>query len=158
MQFFTHFKTDDNSYVTLRLNKDELKHLRDWMHTPEGERVCFPHGAKLFYRAEGWYRLDTTNNFRAVEKLKTAVAILKSWHRKYKEAVAQEIRLLIVAANPNLQIESYQSDTHNYSVRNKETGNVHSIHQIVKPVEVSHAAQVATVDKLQALTRKFAHR
>jgi hypothetical protein len=180
MQLFTHFKTDETSYITARLNKAEFAHLREWMHTEAGERVGFPHGVKLFYRAEGWYRMDTTNSHRAIEKLKSAMAIVKSWHHQYRKAVAQEIRLLMVQAHPELQITSYRSDNHTYQVRNNTTGQTKPVDQVVKEVQplrqelakpvhfdkqaptqvqVQHkSSRAPSVGALQALANKFGAR
>lgn len=146
MQHFPHFTKDETSYITIRLNKGEREHLRQWMHIPEGSRVAFPHGVKLFYRAEGWYRLDVTNTHRAIEKLKTALALVRKWHRDFLEAQKQEERLRVIAQDAKLQVTSYQSDTHNFQVRNKETG-------VTQPIR-----KAATINQLNALFSKFGAR
>lgn len=148
MKPFPHLANDDTAYVTLHLSYDELSHLRTWMHSDEGQNVSFPHGVVLFKRGFGWYRLDTTNTFRAAEKLRTALAILRKWHHEYQKAVAEEIRLRIIEMNPTLQVTSYHSDSNEFRVKDTKTGAVVSAAQV----------RLASENSLHALQQRFAAR
>jgi hypothetical protein len=143
MKYFAHLENDDTAYVTVHLSADEHKHLREWMHAREGENVCFPHAVQLFKRGFGWYRMDVSRNYRAADKLKHAVVILRAWLKAYNAARDQEIRLLIAQKNPKLQINSYQSDTNQFQVRDKDSGKIAPLH--TPPVQ----------QKLDALAAKF---
>jgi hypothetical protein len=143
MKYWTHLSNDDTAYITVHLSADEHNHLRQWMHTEAGMNVGFPHGVYLFKRGFGWYRMDVTRDFRAADKLRHALVILKAWSKKYKEDRDQEIKLLIAQANPNLQINSYQSDTNTFQVKDVKSGNVRPLTAPAAPA------------KLQALAAKF---
>jgi hypothetical protein len=145
MQYFAHLDNDDTAYVTVHLSADEYKHLRQWKHTEDGQLVDFPHGVRLYKRGFGWYRLDVTKNFRTIDKLRTALTLLKAWAYSYKQAVAQEIRLLMVQQNPSLQVKAYNSDTNTFHVQHRRSGAVQPLRAPAKP------------EQLQALARKFAH-
>jgi hypothetical protein len=144
MKYFAHLTNDDTAYITVHLNADQVKHLREWMHTEDGQNVGFPHGVYLFKRGFGWYRLDVTRSHRAMEKLRHALVIMKAWHKKYVSDMDQEIKLLMAQVNPNLQIASYQSDTHQYQVKNVQSGKREHLNLPPSP------------SKLQALASKFA--
>jgi len=146
MKYFTHLTNDDTAYITVHLSADEHAHLRYWMHTEAGKNVGFPHGVYLFKRGFGWYRMDVTRDFRAAEKLRHALVILKAWSKQYTAAVNQEIKLLLVKANPNLQITSFQSETNQFQVKDKQSGKTTPLHVPPAP------------SKLEALAAKFGHR
>jgi len=146
MKTFAHFQNDDTAYVTVHLSADEYKHLREWKHTADGQIVDFPHGVLLLKRGFGWYRLDVTKTFRAVDKLKVALSLLRAWKRDYDAAVAQEIRLLLVQMNPTLQVKAYNSDTNTFHVQDQKTRQVAPMHTIARP------------EKLHALAEKFSSR
>jgi hypothetical protein len=113
MQFFTHLKSDDTATARIRLNKDELKALRTFMHTPDHYRnVCLPNGVSLHYRGCGWYCLDTTNHFRGCDKINSAMAILKKFKREFDAAIVAEVRRLMLLANPRLANATQQRTTH----------------------------------------------
>jgi hypothetical protein len=152
MQMFPHFKNDETARVSLRLNKDEEMSLRLHMHFQDKKgEVCFPHGVRMFYRSMGWYRLDTSNNFRAAQKLKLAVSIVKSWYRKYDAARTEELRLLMLKAVPDLQVMSYSDGQ--YMIHNKKVNTV----QTAAAAFVEVQAQEVLANKLAALAQRFAH-
>lgn len=111
MKIYAHLDNADTAYASVRLNKDEMLALRAFMHTePFHTHVGFPRAVRLFYRSNGWYRLDALNNHSIIEKLKIAMAILRRFHKEYTEAVDQEIRKLLLQARPEMQSVAFVSD------------------------------------------------
>lgn len=152
MQMFPHFKNDETARVSLRLNKDEEMSLRLHMHFEDKkDAVGFPHGVRLFYRSMGWYRLDTSNTFRASEKLKLAVSIVRSWYRKYEASRVEETRLLILKARPELEVMAYAGGQ--YMIHNKSINSVQTTEAAFADVQ---AKAPAAADKLAALAQRFA--
>lgn len=112
MQFFPHLSNDDTAIASIRLNKNELSALRTFMHTPDyHQNIGFPNGVRLYYRSKGWYQLNTTNNFRACDKIRAALAVLRKFKREYEAAVAADIQRLIVARHPDLKTVAYVDET-----------------------------------------------
>lgn len=151
MQLFAHLENNDTATVTIRFNKDEEQALRQYMHTIDGQQVSFPHGVRLFYRSMGWYRLDTSNTFRASEKLKLAISIIRKWYAEYQKQRNQELRLLLLKAQPNLEVAAYL-DGH-YVVRNKQTQNIQSVDAAYSELQ---ERMPASADRLQELAQRFA--
>jgi len=151
MQMFPHLKNDDTARVSLRLNKDEEMSLRLFMHMADKtQKVAFPHGVRMFYRSMGWYRLDTSNNFRAAEKLKLATVIIKKWHREYDAARTQELRLLMLKARPELEVTAYVGGQ--YMIHNKDANSVKTADAAFADVQ----AKDVLTNKLAALAQRFA--
>lgn len=153
MQLYPHLKNDETAFVTVRLNRDEEMSLRLYMHVADKfQNVSFPHGVRLFYRSMGWYRLDTSNNFRATEKLKLGLSIIRKWYREYDEARTQELRMLMIRARPELEVAAYTEGQ--YVIRNKDTQVLQSVDSAFA---VAQAKAPASANKLQALAQRFAH-
>ncbi|BAG41764.1 hypothetical protein [Ralstonia phage phiRSL1] len=93
MKVFPHLSNDDTAYVSVFLSAAQYASLHKYMHMEPGQLVSFPHGVKLFKRGFGWYRLDTSNNHRAGEKLRLAVCIIRRWYREQLEAQHTERRV-----------------------------------------------------------------
>lgn len=81
---------DDTAYATVQLTAAELKALRHTMHTPDQfNSVKFQHGVYLNYRSNGWYRLEATNTFRAIEKIRLALRVIEKFaHGGFSTSVA----------------------------------------------------------------------
>jgi hypothetical protein len=147
MQMFPHFQNDEVAHVTLRLTKDEEMSLRAFMHIEElNNRVAFPHGVRMFYRSMGWYRLNASNTFRVSEKLKLATSIIRKWHREYDAARVQELRLLMLRANPEVKVTAYIDNQ--YLVRTSQSNSLQTVDEAYKVP--------AAADKLAALAQRFA--
>ncbi len=111
MKIYAHLDNADTAYASVRLNRDEMLALRAFMHTePFHQQVGFPRSVRLFYRSNGWYRLDALNNHNIIEKLKIAIAIMRRFHKEYTEAVDNEIRKLLIQAQHNMQTVAYTTD------------------------------------------------
>ena len=112
MQFFPHLSNDETAVATIRLNKTEMDALRKFMHTPEYHQfVGFPNGVRLYYRSMGWYRLEATREFRACDKIRAALAILRKFKREYEAAVTSDIRRLLLERYPDLQTVAYVDES-----------------------------------------------
>jgi hypothetical protein len=151
MQLFPHLQNNDTAYVSVRLNKDEEMSLRLYMHVSDKfQNVAFPHGVRLFYRSMGWYRLDTSNTFRASEKLKLGISIIRRWYAEYSEQRKQELRLLMLKAQPELEVSGYLDGR--FVVRNKQT-------QVIQSVDAAYSElqqkMPATPDRLKELAQRF---
>jgi hypothetical protein len=152
MNLFPHLQNDETAHVSIRLNKDEEMSLRLYMHVADKfQNVAFPHGVRLFYRSMGWYRLNTSNTYRASEKLKLGLSIIRKWYREYDEARTQELRLLLIKARPELQVMSYTDGQ--YVIHNKELNAVQSVESAFKAAQDKAPA---TPNKLAALAQRFA--
>jgi hypothetical protein len=145
MQIYSHIENNETASVTVRLSREEALSLRQYMHTADGARVAFPHGVHLLYRSMGWYRLDASNSFRASEKLKLAISIVRKWHREFEAARLQEIRLLMLKAKPELAVVGYVNNE--YLIRNAKDNTVKTAAETYKVPP--------SPDKLQALTQRF---
>jgi len=151
MQLFPHLKNNDTAYVSVRLNKDEEMSLRLYMHVSDKfQNVAFPHGVRLFYRSMGWYRLDTSNNFRATEKLKLALSIVRKWYAEYTEQRRQELRLLMLKAQPDIEVQGYLDGR--FIVRNKQTHVIQSIDAAYADLQ---QRMPASPDRLKELAQRF---
>jgi len=85
MKIFENFDSNDTAYATVQLKAHEFQALQNYMHTPAGfNSVKFVHGVYLNYRACGWYRLETTNEFRAIEKLQLAIRVLNKFAAEFE--------------------------------------------------------------------------
>jgi len=151
MQAFPKFQNDETAHVVVRLNKDEEMSLRLFMHMADKtQKVTFPHGVRLFYRSMGWYRLDTSNSFRAIEKLKLALSITRKWYKEYEAQRTKETQVLIAAA-PNVPTE-FRSNYEQNKWDSLKNCPGKSLQQIVAGKSVP-----ASADKLQSLAQFFAH-
>lgn len=154
MQFFPHLSNDETATATIRLNKDEMKALRNFMHTPDFHKnVGFPNGVRLYYRSKGWYRLEATNNLVACKKLRVAIAILRKFKRDYDVAVVADIRRLMLDRYPNLQTVAYVDEakavgTGTFHVRDNNQSTIN-----IEPLE---ARIPADPQKLQRLAQVWA--
>lgn len=150
MQLFPHLNNDDTAFTTVHLSKEEYADLRNWMHTDANglEHVTFPHGVKLYKRGFGWYRLDVTYPNRTVEKIKTAMTLIRKWSHDFQRRVVQETRVLL-ARQQGHKVHSYHSDVQAFRLLNSHSGKI---------VDVGLPAAPASEHKLQALVNKFANR
>lgn len=152
MQIYPHLENDETAFVSVRLNEDEASALREFMHVADKQRkVVFPHGVRLVYRSMGWYRLITSNRFRASEKLKLALSIVRKWHREYDVARTQEIRLLLIQTRPELEVQSYVDGQ--YVIHNRELNAIQSVDSAFKEIQ---GKTKASPDMLAALAQRFA--
>lgn len=146
--------SDDTVYASVRICGAEHAELRKWMHThPDQQFVSFPHGVRLTYRSKGWWRLTPSNTFRAVEKVKQALVIIRKFAREYQQSLMAELRRELVMSNPALQAVAFVADPTminggEYHVRDKNTNSA--------LVPVTQFAP-APVEKLQALAERFSH-
>lgn len=82
MYYNTHFLREDTAFITIRLSDGELQSLRQYMHCePYHWFVGFPNGIRLLPRGFGWFRMETSNAVRAIDKLKNALGIFLRWHK-----------------------------------------------------------------------------
>lgn len=108
MQVYKHLASDDTASATLRLNKYELKDLRQFMHTPDYfKNIGFPNGVRLYYRSMGWYRLGVTRQHRACDKIRSALIIIRKWCAEYQTQQKAEIQRLILEQNPHLKCVAF---------------------------------------------------
>lgn len=117
MKVFPHLSNDDTAYVSVFLSAAQYASLHKYMHMEPGQLVSFPHGVKLFKRGFGWYRLDTSNNHRAGEKLRLAVCIVRRWYREQLEVQHTERRVEVQVqrmTQASGRVIAYQSDTHQF--------------------------------------------
>lgn len=156
--YLSHLKRDDTAHVNIRMNRVQFNSLREWMKTPDHFlAIQFPHGVRLNRRSiGGWAHLHTSNEHRAIEKLKTAVAIIRKWWREYSAMLEQERR---VAARPADSVVRAYVDTgkigghfavDNIQIKVKEQPRaLHRTAVLHRPADTL---------KLQALARHFNRR
>lgn len=146
--FLHHADNDARAYGTVRLSRAQYDALRASMRTPVGEvRIRFDHGVHMTPTGFGWYRLYTTNEFRAVDKLKTAIQTLITIVARHNRMIENAVRGIITTQTPVVAF------TH-------DGGYQHAIVMREKPVSAMKAehVRVPTNDRLQALVAKYAKR
>jgi len=102
----------DNDTVHAVVRADAKSHaaLKKFMHCKDEIAIRFPMGVKMCSRGRGWYRIDASNEHRAVEKLMFAVKLVKRFLKEEEEAVEAQIKLLApIMRDPGLRIVSFSN-------------------------------------------------
>lgn len=131
---------EDMVHAVVRCDQATYQALKQFMHCTAEVGICFPHGVRLLPRGRGWYRLEASNSFRAVEKLEFALKAVKRFQREQEHHIDEAIkRFAPVMKDPDLKIVSF-SNAHSEG----EYGYMGRPHH--KP---------ASQNKLNALVAKF---
>lgn len=155
MQIYPHLSNEEVANVTVRLNKNEMASLRTFMKTPHYfKNVGFPDNVRLFYRSKGWYTLQPMNTKRAIEKLKTAVAVLKRFAREYDRVLRQDAQVVAVHHDmPHAQVVAYVADG---SLAGQYLARELSVTAPVRELSSLQKAVPASPQKLDALMKRWA--
>lgn len=126
--------------VTVRMNCEEHKALRAYMHTEDGEQVGFPRNVQLNRQGFGWYKLVSNSEYEAVGKLRLAINILYKAGKEFKARTREDAK----AKRPGVQVRAYVSEG--------EHGRY-----VVESTQ-PQLPQLASVDAIHDLIERFAHR
>lgn len=135
----------DSAIVHAVVRMDGKSHalLKQFMHCKDELAIRFQHGVKLVYRGRGWYRLDVSNEHRALEKLEFAVKLMRRFWREEEQRTEDALKLLVpTMLDPDLKIASF-SNTHCEG----EYGYL--------GIATPRPAQPVPINKLNALVQKF---
>lgn len=141
--FLRHAGNDDKVYATLRLSREQYDVLRAAMHTPVGEKVKFAHGVHMYAKGFGWYKLFTTNEFRATEKIQTALQTIAAIIHRLDRVAKQTARGVLTTTTPIVAFTEYGGYHHAVVLREKPAGH-----------KVEHT-RAPTQEKLNALAAKW---
>lgn len=141
--FMHHAGNDEKVFATVRLSRDHYWAIRAAMHTAVGEhRVVFLHGVHMYPSGFGWYKLYTTNEFRATDKITEAIKTIQSIIHRIDRA-AQQSRIGIITTH---QPVAFTSD------------NGYHIATVIREKNAEDAVRVhrpPTHDQLAALAQRF---
>jgi hypothetical protein len=155
MQIYQHLSRDDTASATVRLNRTEMAELRKFMHTPEFHQfVGFPNGVRLYYRSKGWYRLEATRDYRACDKIRAALAILRKFKREFQALLVTDIRRLILAKHPELQTVAYVDESDNALIGTFHVRNTKEPLSTVAPMESRLPVDSSKLEELAATFAK----
>jgi hypothetical protein len=97
-------------HAVVRMDSKSHALLKQFMHCNDAVVVRFQHGVTLTYRGRGWYRLNVSNEHRALEKLEFAVKLMRRFWREEEQHTEDALKLLApTMIDPDLQIASFSN-------------------------------------------------
>lgn len=101
---------EDTVHAVVRCDQVTYRALKEFMHCDAEVGIRFPHGVRLLPRGRGWYRLEASNSFRAIEKLEFALKAVKRFKREQELYIEDAIRRFApVMKDPDLKIVSFSN-------------------------------------------------
>lgn len=105
-----HRDNPDIVHAVVRMDQKTHAALKQYMHCKDKVVIRFAHGVKLCYRGYGWYRLDVSNEYRAVEKLEFAVKLIRAFWRAEEQKITEAIKLFVpTMKDPDLRVSSFSN-------------------------------------------------
>lgn len=105
-----HRNDPDLVCAVIRMDHKTHRALKEFMHCKDPVVIRFQHGVKLCYRGYGWYRLDVSNDHRALEKLEHAVKVIKRFWREEEQKTTEALKMFVPhMKDPDLRVSSFSN-------------------------------------------------